>query len=202
MQSCIFASTRLKCCFKPHLISCNLAFLNRIYDMIAFQLFLKERLIWVAARQTNKMTCASSKDSDQPGHSHFVGFVTGWLNYFAKIRKNLDKLKNCYNYPELGPVLFHHTLMYSKDADWMANSVDPHQIAPLRGAVWSWSTMFCPDQSVRTLRIITEFRRFHVRTSLWQHFKLYSLCNQIMSDTSDIFSLHYSFLRLIFKILF
>ena len=33
--------------------------------------------------------------------------------------------------------------MISKDADWMANSVNPDQTAPLGGgAVWSGSTLF------------------------------------------------------------
>ena len=44
--------------------------------------------------------------------------------------------------------------MLPKDADGMANSVDPDQTAPL-GAVWSWSALFAQTYllSVLVLRI-------------------------------------------------
>ena len=44
--------------------------------------------------------------------------------------------------------------MCPKDADGMANSVDPDQTAPL-GAVWSGSSLFAHNQFVWKLRNIT-----------------------------------------------
>ena len=41
-------------------------------------------------------------------------------------------------------------MMQSNDADWMANSVDPDQTAPL-GAVWSGSTLFAQAYLSETL---------------------------------------------------
>ena len=42
--------------------------------------------------------------------------------------------KRGYNYPKIGTISFHYRLMGPKDADGIANSVDPNQTAPL-GAV-------------------------------------------------------------------
>ena len=44
----------------------------------------------------------------------------------------------------------YHTVMSPNDADRMANSVDPHQTAPL-----IWVCTVCPGISVRKLRIVT-----------------------------------------------
>ena len=55
--------------------------------------------------------------------------------------KKLQTPNNCCNYPEIWTVWFYHTVMYSKEADRMANSVDPDQTAPYE-AVWSGSTLF------------------------------------------------------------
>ena len=49
--------------------------------------------------------------------------------------------KNCANHPKIRTVLFSYRVIGTKDADRMANSVDPDQTAPL-GAVWSGSTLF------------------------------------------------------------
>ena len=46
------------------------------------------------------------------------------------------------------------TVMSPKDADEMANSVEPDQTIPPLWAVWSGSTMFSPGLSVWKLRII------------------------------------------------
>ena len=52
-----------------------------------------------------------------------------------------DTRKNCCNYPKSWTVCFYDRVMCPKDADGMANSVDPDQTAPL-GSVWSGSTQF------------------------------------------------------------
>ena len=64
--------------------------------------------------------------------------------------------KNCCNYPKIGSVSFYYRVMGPNDADGMANSVDPDQIASLisrSSLIWVYTV--CPDQSVRKLRTIT-----------------------------------------------
>ena len=55
------------------------------------------------------------------------------INY-RKNKKNSDTGKNCCKYPKIGTVLFDYRVIGPKDADGMANSVDPDHTAP-RGAV-------------------------------------------------------------------
>ena len=56
--------------------------------------------------------------------------------------------KTCRKYPENGTVSFYYRVMGQKDADGMANSVDPYQTAPLRA---------CPHLSVLKVKIITAY---------------------------------------------
>ena len=44
--------------------------------------------------------------------------------------KNWDTRKNCCNYPKIVTISFYYRLIGPKDADRMANSVDPDQTAP------------------------------------------------------------------------
>ena len=44
---------------------------------------------------------------------------------YCKKTKNLDTRKICSNYPKGGTVWFYNRVMCPKDADGMANSVDP-----------------------------------------------------------------------------
>ena len=46
---------------------------------------------------------------------------------YCKIPKNVDTWKRCCNYPKIGTVSFYDRVMGLKDADGMANSVDPDQ---------------------------------------------------------------------------
>ena len=64
-------------------------------------------------------------------------FSTTWAN--VKIKK-FGYPKNCNNYPKIQTVWFYQRAMNAKDADRMANSVDPDQT--VEGTVWSWSTLF------------------------------------------------------------
>ena len=52
--------------------------------------------------------------------------------------------------------------MHPKDADWMANSVDPDQTASSE-AVWSWSALF--DETYLSQYI--EFLRYDVGVIQW-----------------------------------
>ena len=58
--------------------------------------------------------------------------------------KNSDTQNICCNPPKIWTRWLYRRVMHSKDADKIANSVDPDQTAPLGalGAVWSGSTLF------------------------------------------------------------
>ena len=73
---------------------------------------------------------------------------------YRKNPKKSDTRKKCCNYPKIGTVLFYYRVMSPKDADGMANSVDPDQT---QGTVWSGSTLFaqtCLSENLRSLRYI------------------------------------------------
>ena len=165
--------------------------------------------------KTNKMACAPSEDSDQPGHLPSLirafafcmkkawvlsyslsaqrrlwslGRCLGWsetllgayaillvlsqgssytwslharenrvlgqLNLFIFLGHLLTCTKMCTvkflkiqtpeiccNHPKIRTMRLYNWEMCPKDIDGIANSVDPHQIAP-RGAVWSEATLF------------------------------------------------------------
>ena len=54
----------------------------------------------------------------------------GEVGCYHKIPKDLDTRKQSCNYPKIGTLWFYHREMRPKDADGMANSVDPDQTAP------------------------------------------------------------------------
>ena len=62
---------------------------------------------------------------------------------YRKFPKYSDTQKICCNHSKIWTMWLCHRVMSPNDADWMANSVDPDQTAPL-GAVWSWSALFAP----------------------------------------------------------
>ena len=50
---------------------------------------------------------------------------------FLETPENLDTLRSCCNYPKnFNGVVEDYTVTHPKDADRMANSVDPDQTAP------------------------------------------------------------------------
>ena len=57
----------------------------------------------------------------------------------------------------------YHKVMSPKDADGMANSVDPDQTAP-QGAVWSGSALFAQALSVQKFTIITVLVEIGINT--------------------------------------
>ena len=60
---------------------------------------------------------------------------------YRKHTKNSDTQKSCCNHPKIWTRWFYCKVMHPKDAERLANSVDPDQTAPL-GAVWSGSALF------------------------------------------------------------
>ena len=60
---------------------------------------------------------------------------------YHKNSKIWDTSNNCHNWPKNRKVCCNIALIHPKDADGMANSVDPDQTASSE-AVWSWSALF------------------------------------------------------------
>ena len=60
---------------------------------------------------------------------------------YRKFPKYSDTPKICCNHSNIWDMWLYHRVMSPNDADWMANSVDRDQTAPL-GAVWSGSALF------------------------------------------------------------
>ena len=61
--------------------------------------------------------------------------------HYRKNSKIWDTSINCHNRPKNRKIWCNIALMHPKDADGMANSVDPDQTASSE-AVWSWSALF------------------------------------------------------------
>ena len=59
---------------------------------------------------------------------------------YRKCPKYSDIQKSCCNHSKIWTMWLYHRVMSPNDADGMANSVDPDQIA--LGAVWSGSALF------------------------------------------------------------
>ena len=85
---------------------------------------------------------------------------------YRKIPKNSDTRKICCNHPKISTRWHYHRVICPKDADRMANRVDPDQTARLGGvdhcgcriklgAVWSGSTLFAKPFLSKNLLIIT-----------------------------------------------
>ena len=66
---------------------------------------------------------------------------SGLLVTYRKFPKYSDTQNVCCNHSKIWTMWFYHRVASSKDADGMANSVDPDQTAP-QGAVWSGSALF------------------------------------------------------------
>ena len=75
---------------------------------------------------------------------------------YRKNSKLSDTSNNCHNCPKSRKVWCNIALMHPKDADGMANSVDPDQTASSE-AVWSWSALFAEtylSQYIKFVRYI------------------------------------------------
>ena len=71
----------------------------------------------------------------------------------GKNPKNLGTRKICGSHPKIRRRWLYHRIMRPRDAERMANSVDPDQTAPL-GAVWSGFTLFahsCLSENLGTI---------------------------------------------------
>ena len=88
-----------------------------------------------------------------------------WLIYYGyrKNSKIWDTSNNCHNRPKNRKVWCNIALMHPKDADGMANSVDPDQTASSE-AVWSWSALFAETYLSQYIEFVRYFE--HVFESL------------------------------------
>ena len=117
-------------------------------------------LKWATTCQNQQNECASSKDSDQPGHPPSLIRVFAvrmkklwvlsyplsaqWRPWSDWADAQADLSLRWAHTHFVGFVMsrliwFYHPVMPPKHANIMANSVDPDQIAP---SVWSESTLF------------------------------------------------------------
>ena len=77
-----------------------------------------------------------------------------YLNHwYRKFPKYSDTQNICCNHSKIWTMWLYHRVMSPKDADGMANSVDPDQTAPRSSLIWVCT--ICPGLSVHKLRIIT-----------------------------------------------
>ena len=83
-----------------------------------------EVFLWITKPEIKKMATVSSA--------------------YRKVPKYSDTQKIWYNHSKIWTMWLYHTAMSPNDADGMANSVDPHQTAPL-GAVWYGSALFAQE---------------------------------------------------------
>ena len=77
-----------------------------------------------------------------------------------KSEKKSDTWKNCCNYPKIWTMWFYHRVMSPKDADTMANSVDPDETAPertLSDCSFSVSTLFAQTYLSGNLGSLRQF---------------------------------------------
>ena len=74
---------------------------------------------------------------------------------YRKIPKNSDTWKIYCHHPKISKRWHYHRVMCPKDAEWIANSVDPDQTAPLGAVCLIWVYTVCPGLSIWKLRIIT-----------------------------------------------
>ena len=81
--------------------------------------------------------------------------------YYRKFPKYSDTQKNCCNHPKSWTRWRNLRVIHPKDAERMANNVDPDQTAPL-GAVWSGSALFaqtCLSENLGKLRYLSDKKR-------------------------------------------
>ena len=98
---------------------------------------------------------------------------------YPKTPKYSDTRKHCCNHPKILTKWLYHRVLHPKDADGMANSVDPDQTAPL-GAVWSGSTLFaqaCLSENLGSLRYL-------LGPVLVRHFQTHHRWSQESSQTA------------------
>ena len=78
---------------------------------------------------------------------------------YRKNSKIWDTSNNCHNCPKIGKVWCNIALMHSKEADAMANSVDPDQTASSE-AVWSWSALFAETYLSQYIEFLRYMKRW------------------------------------------
>ena len=77
--------------------------------------------------------------------------------HYRKDPKNSDTQKICCNHAKIWTRWFYRIVMHLKDADGIANSVDPDQTAP-PGAVWFGSALFARTHLSENLGSLRLFR--------------------------------------------
>ena len=79
--------------------------------------------------------------------------------HYPKFLKYSETQNVCCNHSKIWTMSLYHRVMSPKDAEGMANSVDPDQTAP-RTAVWSGTALFaqtCLSENLGSLRYMIKF---------------------------------------------
>ena len=103
-----------------------------------------------------------------------------WSHYiYSKNSKIWDTSNNCHNCPKNRKVWCNIALMHPKDADGMANSVDPDQTASSE-AVWFWSALFAEtylSQYIEFVRYLIRKKIFFSKVIHWEITQTFQWCN-------------------------
>ena len=106
------------------------------------------------------------KQSDQSLH------CLPFCNIYCKICKTLDTGKSCCNHPKIRTKWLYHGVMHPKDADRIANNVDPDQTRS--SLIWVYTV--CPELSVFSayfFQVPELFGKFYVGKILTFDLSLY-----------------------------
>ena len=91
--------------------------------------------------------------------------------------------------------------MHPKDADGMANSIDPNQTASSE-AVWSWSALFAETYLSQYIEFVRYIRSIDIKISSFQIMPLKDLWNNIFGHDVNCFKNNEGFLVMISTIAF
>ena len=103
-------------------------------------------------------------------YSFYIVQFWDWSISYRKNSKIWDTSNSCHNCPKNRKVWCNIALMHPKDADGMANSVDPDQTASSE-AVWFWSALFAETY----LSQYIEFVGYIKMSMTWLTFELISI---------------------------
>ena len=94
-----------------------------------------------------KCIISSKPKADQVPHPLWLRILGGSVFWLTVNFLIFGHPKSCCNYPKIWIMRFLHRVWSPKDADWMANSVDPDQTAPRDVGLHCLPRQICPKTS-------------------------------------------------------
>ena len=128
---------------------------------------------WFLISLYENISCELSYELTMQFRCEGQGYVFKRNVSYRKNSKILDTSNNCHNCPKNRKVWCNIALMHPKDADGMANSVDPDQTASSE-AVWSWSALFVETYLSQYTEFVRYFTNMHT-TKAWTSLHINSL---------------------------